>query len=224
MEQYLNRWMKKTRVENVKVNSKRITALFNLLDGTSNRTLANYLVLHAVHESALYLNADMRNTYRSAMEILDPPGNFFTNNRRWSWCVKEVFKYFPTQANAIYARKYFPRDLKLKLLTITDRMFDEVAEKFKEKDFLDEYTRINALKKLNATERSMGIDERWFDEEKTDQMSKKYNFNYKNFLYNKLQAQRNLDQLEKNSDAYTFIEANSNNLLDRNKIGLTNTD
>lgn len=210
--------MKKTQVEQVKANVAQLNSIIDILENTSNRTLANYLMFRAVHEAALYLDANVRNIYRNAMELFEPPKHFLGGNNRWSWCIKETFKYFPTQANAIYARKYFPRDLKLKLLTITERMFDEVQENIKKSEYLDKYTKINALKKLNETERSMGINETWFDEAKTDRMSKKYNLT-NDFLLNKLQAQRYFDRLDQSSDAYSFMEANSNSLQDRNQIG-----
>lgn len=211
--------MKKIRPKEVRVDEPRLSKLLEIFANTSNRTLANYLFYRVAHESAPYLNAEIRNTHRNAMELLSPPDDFLVNSDRCTWCINEVFKYFPTQTNAIYARKYFPKNLKEKVNNVIERVSDAISERFKTSEYLDEYTKINALKKLNSTERSMGINNEWFEEYITDQMCKKYKFNLDNLLSNKLQAQQHFDQLEDVSDAQTFAEVNAYNLQNSNKIG-----
>lgn len=219
MESYLDKWMENIRPTELKADLERLKVLVENLSKTSNRTLANYLFFRAAHESALYLNAEIRNTRRNAMELFSPPDNFLGNNHRWKWCIQETLKYLPTQTNAIYARKYFPKSLKLKMNEINELISEEIAEKFKKTEYLDEYTRVNALKKLNSTERTLGINDDWFEELKTNQLCDKYKFTLDNFISNKLQAQHNFDQLEDTSDAKTFETVNAYNMQESNKVG-----
>lgn len=220
MATYLNRFSKNQQFHYVVFNVS-LENFFDLLESTSNRTLANYLFFHAAHEAAPYLNTDIRKTRQYAIEFMSPFNVVDAKyERRWDFCINDIFKYFSYQANAIYAQNFIPNGLKEKLNSISESVMDVIKDRFKTIEYLDDYTRINAMKKLNSTKRYLGIDDKWFDESHMEEISKKYNLNLENFLSNKLQAQKYFDQSQ---HLEVFNEINAYNLPFNNKIGKKNS-
>lgn len=209
MKSYFDERLKNSTQETIYL-AIALEKLFNLLESTPNRTLANYIFFHAVHESSSYLNKQVRFIRNNIMTTNILP--------RWSFCVENVLMFFPRQVNAIYVQKYVHNGLTHKLNDIVDRLFNEARERFNTIEYLDEYTRVNAVKKLNSTSRSYGINDDWSDISKTDELSSKYEFSLDKFLMNKLQALKYSDERTDFLQIYDMSVINAQNDLNFNGI------
>lgn len=195
-------------------NQVQATNFRSKVNETDNRTIANYMFWHAVHESAPYLSSDIRREYEK-FESADIPKSF-SGRKRSNWCIDESLKRLPAQMNAIYARKYFPTELRLSVYSIFEKVLRVISDSLQH-SFLDEYTRINAVKKLNETDRVLNYNQIWFDEEELDKASAKYQLNSSNFLQNKLALLWHPEAILGTSKSLTVI--NAQNVPHENKIG-----
>lgn len=213
MKEYIDKWRKNYQMEKVTFNFS-LAKLVEVLNKTSMRTLANLLFIQAIHEVTPYLSHKIqriRTKYLGGDEL-------DINIQRQDYCLVKVFEDLPHQGNAVYAQKYISKDLKKKVTDISDQVTDEIRERFKSIQYLDDYTRVNAMKKLNSTKRSLGINDEWFDVSKTDETCKKFRFTLNNFLSNKLQAQSYFNLFYSESFAESYWIINAFNDPSKNKI------
>lgn len=124
-----------------------LSELENLLQWTSKRVLANYMMWRAVKSSVQFLTEQLRNRrfdyFQTAFGITD-------RIPRWKECVNVVTKGIPFAVGIMYVQKYVQEDTKEIVFEMVASVRNQFMEILKLVDWMDDVTKMNALDKADA--------------------------------------------------------------------------
>lgn len=125
-----------------------------LLDNTSKRTLANYLMWKVVVQSIPYLSKQFieRETVYS--------GFFYGPHKRqprWRDCVSIILTEMPIIVGAMYARKLFNEEAKKEAIEMFDLIKNEFEQTLMTHSWMDSVTKDAALMKLKNMDAFIGF-------------------------------------------------------------------
>lgn len=154
--------------------------LENILNQTDKRTLANYIIWRDLADYVPYLTAELR-----AMEF-----EFFrtvtgkaVKTARWSDCIKSTSGIMNLAVSSMYVREYF-RDYRVKndVGQIITEISAEFAKLLRETDWMDENTKQEALKKLQAMHSNIAYPVELFHDSKIEGYFHGLKLNATNYL------------------------------------------
>lgn len=223
---------------NVTVNSSEIVSFISLpyfenfgelLEKTSNRTLANYLIWRITLESASYLNDDIRKCQLDYMTVFS--GEKESLSRQLE-CSEVITSKLSTAVGALYIRKHFQPNTYIQRVRI---MFDQIRNEFKEglrkNEWMDTKTKLTALKKIDAIMAHIGYPDELYDNKKLEEFHKNIKVDRSNYLssilnINQFVMKNNINSLRKPVNRTDWIthsaaaDRTAYNSLVENVIGL----
>lgn len=162
---------------NISVHENETIIIFNslsyfiefgqLLELTSNRTIANYLIWRLTEYSAYYLNAEVRKRQLAYNAVAIGKKEL---SARWKECISLTDSKLSTAVGAMYVRKYFNSYAK----QIARAMVEQIQQEFKEmliknNNWMDPITKIAAAEKVNAITTHIGYPDELLDDKKLDE-------------------------------------------------------
>lgn len=166
--------------ETVIFNSLQFFNRFNdLLETTTNRTIANYLLWRITEFSAYYLNSEIRKRQLAYNTVAIGTKEF---SARWKECISITNNKLSTAAGALYIRKYFHAEAKHTAAQMVEQIRMEFKEVLKLNTWMDEKTKLAANKKVDAIISHIGYPDELNDDQKLDNYYKPLQMNRTNYL------------------------------------------
>lgn len=188
----------------------------NLLETTSNRTIANYLFWRLTKYSAFYMNSDIRKRQLAYSHVTTGKKELST---RWKECISITNNMLSTAVGAMYIRKYFRRDAK----QTAERMVEQIRKEFKDilktNEWMDDKTKLAANKKVDAIITHIGYPDELYDNRKLNEYHKMININSTNYLMSIL----NINKFYNDYESYSLrIPVNKTNWIAHSSPTLIN--
>lgn len=140
-----------------------------LLEITSNRTIANYLCWRITEYSAYYLNADVRKRQLAYSTVTIGKKELSV---RWKECMSLTNNKLSTAVGAMYVRKYFKPHAKKIARIMVNQIREEFREVLLKNNWMDPITKIAAGEKLHAITTHIGYPDELLDDKKLDDYHK----------------------------------------------------
>lgn len=154
-ESYLN--LDIEEFEQIAVTDIKFFQQFNqLLENTSKRTLANYLMWKVTAQTIPYLSQKFqdRETEYSSLFF-----GQYKQQPRWRDCVAMILTEMPIVVSAMYVRKFFDEEAKQQATEMVDMVKQEFEIVLKSEAWMDDVTREAALVKLHSMSAFVGYPE-----------------------------------------------------------------
>lgn len=153
--------------------------LGDLLNTTTTRTIANYLMWRLTDSVSDYLNDDLRKLELNFTTVATGKKE---NPPRWKECMSVVNQKMPIAIGSLYIRKYFKPSAKTSASHMVDRIRREFKELLKRNTWMDEETKQSALNKLNAINYYIGYPDEFYDDAKVNGYYERVNIDPNNYL------------------------------------------
>ncbi|KAF5280978.1 hypothetical protein FQR65_LT14902 [Abscondita terminalis] len=176
-----------------------VNNLEGLINRTSKRTQANYVMSVAVASITYALNQDIRNRdYKLFQDLTGTESKL----PRWNECLDHVALKLKVSIGALYATKFFKLKSKASVDSMLSNIHQRLLKILKEVDWMDEKTRNEALKKASAVSRFVGYPPEILDNNKLDDFyaELKPSKDYLEFMINiqKFDSDRKFQQIREN--------------------------
>jgi len=150
-----------------------------ILNQTSKRTIANYVIWRELVDYVPYLTSDLK---AMEFEFLKTVTGKATKQARWSDCVKSASGMFGIAVSSMYAREHF-RDTRIRrdIGQITTEISSEFEKLLQLNEWMDVNTKAQALKKLQSMHYHI-IPTELFDDTAIIDYYKSLTLNDSNFL------------------------------------------
>lgn len=140
-----------------------------LLDITSNRTIANYLFWRITEYSAYYLNAEVRKRQLAYSTVTIGKKELSV---RWKECISLTNSKLSTSCGAQFVRKFFNGKSKQHAIEMVDQIRQEFRKVLIKNSWMDPITKIAAAEKLNGISTHIGYPDELLDDKKLDEYYK----------------------------------------------------
>ncbi|KAJ8668211.1 hypothetical protein QAD02_009874 [Eretmocerus hayati] len=144
-----------------------ISELEKLLNETSKRILANYVMWRVAKKSVNFLSREIREKQLTFQTITT---GRVKNQPRWKECTEKVSSVFPITISSLYVRKYFNEDAR----NNTREMVSNIRQKFiqilQTVDWMDEDTRRIAVDKAKSMSEYIAYPEELLNNTKVDKV------------------------------------------------------
>lgn len=150
-----------------------------LLKGTSNRTIANYLIWRITEYSAHYLNNDVRKRQLDFNTVIVGKKELST---RWKECISITNNKLSTAVGAMYIRKYFKPNAKQHAGAMVNQIQHEFKEGLRQNEWMDAETKLAASTKVDAVVTHIGYPDELYDNEKIEEYHKNIDIDHINYL------------------------------------------
>lgn len=148
----------------VSVHSPRyIAAIDDILQRTSKRVLANYIIFDVIRSFELFVPDDIRNREQQYATIITGAQE---REPRWSECVSKTTSRFDLASSSIYVRKHFDPESKKSAEIMVDDIKNEFIELLKQTDWMDSKTKQTAIEKAKAIKPHIGYADELLDDKK----------------------------------------------------------
>ncbi|XP_037044931.1 neprilysin-2-like [Bradysia coprophila] len=181
---FINAFMptdQKVNENEIVINSvpKFFEQLGKLLNSTSGRTIANYMLWRTVYSVAEALTYDFRTIqWDSSTEVT------------WRICVKKTSTEFPVPVSILYGRKYFDKELQETSLNFVNEIQNELIDTMERTPWLDEKTRQSAVKKAKMIQTYIDIPNETADKAKLDEYYENLDIDPNDMFTNLLRLQK----------------------------------
>ncbi|XP_031343736.1 neprilysin-2-like isoform X1 [Photinus pyralis] len=156
-----------------------LTELENLLQWTSKRVLANYMMWRAVKSSVQFLTESLRNRrfdyFQEAFGITD-------RMPRWKECVNVVTKGIPFAVGVLYVQRYVDEDTKEVIYEMVASIRSQFMEMIKLVDWMDDVTKMNALDKADSLTVHTAYSDEFLSVKRLEQYYAELEFPRENYL------------------------------------------
>ncbi|KAF5287390.1 hypothetical protein FQA39_LY15928 [Lamprigera yunnana] len=156
-----------------------LVELENLLQWTSKRVLANYMMWRAVKSSVQFLTEQLRNRrldyFQTAFGITD-------RVPRWKECVNVVTKGIPFAVGVMYVQKYIQENTKEIVFEMIATVRSQFMEMLKQVDWMDDVTKMNALDKADSLAVRTAYTDDFLSVKKLQQYYSELEFARENYL------------------------------------------
>ncbi|XP_011494888.1 PREDICTED: membrane metallo-endopeptidase-like 1 isoform X1 [Ceratosolen solmsi marchali] len=156
-----------------------ISDLERLLQQTSKRVQANYIMFRAAASSVSYLTDDIRKVQLAYSTVVNGKTE---REPRWKECVEIVSGSFSISIGALYVRKYFKDDAKKNAVEMVSDIRQQFMKILKMVDWMDEATRKSALDKAVSMSTHIAYPDELLDDKKLEKFYKKLEITPGNYL------------------------------------------
>lgn len=129
------------------VDTHFLDNLGELLERTTKRTIANFMLVRVAAASVKYLTTKLR---RRQQEYLKTVYGQAEEEARWKECTEVVLSKLPNALSAMYVRQYFDENAKQTALEMVQDIKHEFKNVLKTVEWMDGETREQAIKKLQT--------------------------------------------------------------------------
>ena len=140
-----------------------IGAIDGILQHTSKRVLANYLIFDAIRSFELFMPDAIRNREQQYTAVVTGAQ---ARESRWSECVSKTTSSFDIASSSMYVRKHFDPESKKTAEIMVDDIRNEFIEILKQTDWMDGKTKETAIKKAKAIKPHIGYADELLDNSK----------------------------------------------------------
>ncbi|KAH8304740.1 hypothetical protein KR044_004215, partial [Drosophila immigrans] len=137
--------------------------LGKLLAKTPNRVIANYLMWRIHKFSILFISDEFRSRQQQFLKVLTGRQK---QEPRWKGCIDIVNTKFEISMAAMYVRQHFNSDTKGKVLELVNDVRGVFNEILDEVNWMDDKTRLEAVKKLHSVHAHIAYPDELLDDEK----------------------------------------------------------
>ncbi|XP_063701659.1 neprilysin-2-like [Culicoides brevitarsis] len=129
------------------VDTKFVDNFGGLLEKTPKRTIANFLMTRVASGSVKYLTTKLR---KRQLEYFTKISGREDEEARWKECSDITLSKLPNAVSAMYVRRYFNEESKKNALEMVDGIKQEFKNVLESVKWMDDDTREQAMKKLEA--------------------------------------------------------------------------
>ncbi|KAK0095919.1 hypothetical protein PV326_007046 [Microctonus aethiopoides] len=122
-----------------------ITKFEELINKTSKRTLANYVIWRVIEDSIYFLSENISDRQ---LNLLKDLSGISKREPRWKMCIEKASMLPSVQA--MYIKKYFDKNAKRNIGEMVGDIRNQLNKTLHENDWMDDETKKNALDKANA--------------------------------------------------------------------------
>ncbi|KAL3285785.1 hypothetical protein HHI36_000309 [Cryptolaemus montrouzieri] len=160
-------------------------SLEKLIKSTNPSTIANYYVWSIIHQTHQYLSRDIRNAYGSIKWTYKP---------RFDLCFEQADTRFKYVKETVYVRKRTPKEVRDKLSEMIDIMKEIYVEHLKKCDWMDDVTRVTAIRKAKAIESLIGGTDELYEVDSFDKVLGVDGFTFTNDNMFQMLQEKNLKE------------------------------
>lgn len=171
-------------------DSNYMRRLFDLLNKTSPRTLANYLSWRFVMAYMPYLDVHFRRLYQDFRRRVPRPHEERTYLSRWKECVRLLSDSFSMPLAALFVRQDFASATDNQVGLLIDEIKKTYVETFPRQSFLDEKTKELCREKVAAMGQKVGFPKFILDPVELDKEYHDLEIDDDHFLVNILKVRR----------------------------------
>ncbi|XP_057330724.1 neprilysin-2-like [Microplitis mediator] len=146
-----------------------ITEFEKLINTTSKRTQANFILWRLIVDSVFYLNDEIRKPQVDFMTAITGRPK---KELRSKECLDNISAYLPLVIGTLYVKKYFNEDVKNNAAEIVNNIEDQLKLTLQTVDWMDNKTRKHALDKANAMINHIAYMDGTLDENKFEELYK----------------------------------------------------
>lgn len=158
-----------------------------ILEETSNRTIANYLSWRLIEYTAFYLNNDVRKRQLDYNGVAVGKKEF---SARWKECISLTNNKLSAAVGALYIRKYFRPEAKLIARDMVNQIRLEFKEMLRKNTWMDPETKLRAAEKVDAIITHIGYPDELYDDIKLDEYHQSIDVDASNYLTSVLSINR----------------------------------
>lgn len=182
--QYVNRLLpNEVQVDSeevVVVNSPGfLDGLTSLLERTSHRTIANYLIWRITDYAVYYLNNQVRKRQLDFSTVTVGKKEFSV---RWKECISMVNNKLPISVGALYIRQYFKPEAKQAATEMVEHIRQEFKDALQKNEWMDVDTKKAALSKVDAIISHIAYPDELYDDQKLETFYEKMVIDPDNYL------------------------------------------
>lgn len=152
---------------------KFFAKLGKLVRSTPKRTLSNYLLWRLTTMAIPYMSKSYRDIETKYQELFFGE---YKRSKRWIECVGVVVSEMPIATGAMYARQFFDETAKLEAIKMVNAIKREFEEVLIHAPWMDDVTRLSALKKLQVMQAFVGYPDELKDDAKLEEYYEKLDF------------------------------------------------
>ncbi|KAF7992754.1 hypothetical protein HCN44_005098 [Aphidius gifuensis] len=155
-----------------------------LLNKTSNRIIANYIMWNVVEESIVYLSDEIRKISTKYIRI-DTENNVLYNYRD-THCFNMVYNKLPSIMDTIYFTNIFNKNIKSNVTKITDNIKNKLVNIIYNIDWINNKTIDFVAKQIKYVSGNIAYSDELIDDTKIEKLYKDLEINKTNYLQSSL--------------------------------------
>ncbi|KAK5647011.1 hypothetical protein RI129_005475 [Pyrocoelia pectoralis] len=144
---------------------KFLKDLDELLQSTSKRTLANYIMSQFVFTMVPFSSTKMRTRRSKYMQYFKGTSQMYP---RWKECTEQAAKELPIASGSLYVRKYFSDEGRKNAETLVDYLRAEFLHMLETSKWMDDTTRRKAVQKALQMNSQIGYPIEFLDDAKLE--------------------------------------------------------
>uniref|UniRef100_A0A4D5R8Y8 Neprilysin n=1 Tax=Scolopendra viridis TaxID=118503 RepID=A0A4D5R8Y8_SCOVI len=182
-----------TEEELVVVNDKNYAIqMVDLLNSTSPRTIANYMMWRFMHPLLKHMSREVQQYYFQYSKVLT---GVASEKPRWKDCTNEVDEGLGMALGSMFVKKYFPEKSKQAAEKMIENIRSEFLVMLRSVDWMDEKTRHAAIEKGNRIADNIGYPSWIVKPDKLDEYFKEVSISQDNY-YENLRSTAERESLE----------------------------
>ncbi|XP_071946178.1 neprilysin-1-like [Antedon mediterranea] len=177
-----------------------------LLQQTPKRVVANYLIARFIKDFSLHLGKNEREFRQKYLRVTRGEEK---EPSRWRFCIDKTNRFIGGALGYPFIKKYFDEESK----RVADEMIGDIKDSLEElihkTDWMDDYTRTNAIKKAKSIRQMVGYDPYMVDVDHINQQYERINIDSAKYFENVIGAYtenswQNMIKLRKPVDKYKW--------------------